>query len=174
APLYTSLYLPHRTFPEFRRADVRTLRLDRLPALRHHHRVALPLLAPAFSSLTVDADVVLCSSSGWAHGIRTPGHKVVYCHTPAHWLYQPDRYLGTGHLVTRGILRALAPGLRRWDSRAAHSAHRYLTQSRSVRDRIRSVYGIDAEILPAPYRLTPEHPRSAVPDIDPGFFLCVS
>src|SRR5438309_1359409 len=41
--LYTSLYLPDGTFPEFRWADVRPLTLDRIPALRHHHRAALPL-----------------------------------------------------------------------------------------------------------------------------------
>jgi hypothetical protein len=57
APLHTSLYLPDGTFPEFRSADVRPLQLDRIPVLRHHHRLALPLLAPAFSNLSVGADV---------------------------------------------------------------------------------------------------------------------
>jgi glycosyltransferase involved in cell wall biosynthesis len=174
APLYTSLYLPEGTFPEFRWADVRTLRLDRIPVLRNHHRLALPLLAPAFSQLRVEADVVVCSSSGWAHGVKAARRKVVYCHAPARWLYQPDRYIGNGHPLAKGILKALAPGLRRWDSRAAGTAQRYLTQSRWVRDRISSLYGIDAEILPAPYRLTPEQPRSAVSGTDPGFFLCIS
>jgi glycosyltransferase involved in cell wall biosynthesis len=174
ARLYTSLYLPDGTFPEFRWANVQTLPLDRLSALRHHHRLALPVLAPAFAHLRVDADVVLCSSSGWAHGVQTQGHKVVYCHAPARWLYQPDRYIGNGHPVQRGMLRALAPSLRRWDWRAAHSASRYLTQCQAVRERIRSVYGIDAEILPAPFRLTPEQPRTAITGVEPGFFLCVS
>ena len=174
ATLYTSLYLPDGTFPEFRWADIRPLPLDRVHVLRRHHRLALPLLAGAFSHLDVHADVVLCSSSGWAHGVHTDGRKVVYCHAPARWLYQSDRYLGAGHAMTRGILTALSPGLRRWDSQAARSADRYLTQSRSVRDWIKALYGIEAEILPAPYRLTPDAPRSAIPNIAPGFHLCVS
>jgi glycosyltransferase involved in cell wall biosynthesis len=174
APLYTSLFHPDATFPEFRRADVRTLSLDRVHAFREHHRLALPLLARVFEHLCIDADILICSSSGWAHGARTKGRKLVYCHAPARWLYQGDRYIGKGHLITKAVLRTLAPTLREWDRRAAHSAHRYLTQCQSGRDRIRSLYGIEAEILPAPYRLGPTHPRAAVGGIEPGFFLCVA
>ena len=68
-----------------------------------NHRAALPLLAPSFSRLRVSADVVICSSSGWAHGTQVEGRKIVYCHTPARWLYQPDRYLrGRGRAMQRG------------------------------------------------------------------------
>jgi glycosyltransferase involved in cell wall biosynthesis len=174
APLYTSLYDAAGTFPEFRRADIRPLALDRISAFRRHHRLALPLLASAFSTLKIEADVVLCSSSGWAHGVRTNGRKVVYCHAPARWLYQPDRYLRHGAIPERAVLSVLAPALRRWDARAAHSAGRYLTQSRAVREQIRAIYGIDAHIVPAPYRLDPAHEHSAVPGVDIGFFLTVS
>src|SRR5580704_7922021 len=58
APLYTSLYDPEATFPEFAALEVRTLPLDRIGLLRRHHRAALPLLAPSFSRLRVEADVV--------------------------------------------------------------------------------------------------------------------
>src|SRR5436190_19462163 len=89
APLYTSLYEPETTYPDFRKADVRPLRINRIGLLRRNHRLALPLLAPAFSSLRVEADIVLCSTSGWAHGVHTGGKPVVYCHAPARWLSQP-------------------------------------------------------------------------------------
>src|SRR5436189_353008 len=91
APLYTSLYDPAGTFREFADVDVRPLALNAIATLRQRHRLALPLLAAAFSRLEVPADVVVCSSSGWAHGAQVEGRKVVYCHTPARWLYQPDR-----------------------------------------------------------------------------------
>jgi len=174
APLYTSLYQPDGTFPEFRWADVRPLAIDRIPGLRHHHRFALPLLAAAFSNLLVNAEVVLCSSSGWAHGVQTLGRKIVYCYTPARWLYQSEKYLAGPQPFEAAALSSLAPYLRRWDRRAAFSAHRYVTQSSVVRARIRQVYGIDAEILPGPYRLTPEHLQVPVEEVTPGFFLCVS
>jgi glycosyltransferase involved in cell wall biosynthesis len=174
APVATALYDPDGTFPEFRDLDVRTLTLDRLSPLRTHHRLALPLLAPAFSGLRVEAEVTVCSSSGWAHGARTAGRKIVYCHTPARWLYQSERYLAGRSGASGALLALLAPSLRRWDQRAAASAHRYLVNSSAVRQRVADLYGLDAEVLPPPVEVDPDAPRRTVPGIEPGFLLCVS
>jgi glycosyltransferase involved in cell wall biosynthesis len=174
APIYASLYEPAATFPEFRTVDVRVTPLNRIPWFRHRHRLALPLLAPAFSGLRVAADVVVCSSSGWAHGARIEGRKIVYCHTPARWLYQPDRYLRGRGAVQRGLAAAFRPVLARWDRAAAASADCYLANSTAVADRIRSLYGIDAEVVPPPPALTPDGPVLPVEGLDPGFVLCVS
>src|SRR3712207_6048669 len=94
APIYTSLYRPGSTFPEFRGLDIRVSPLDRLP-VDQRFRWLLPLYPAAFRALTVQERVVLASSSGWAHRVsRPPGSRmIVYCHTPARWLYQPDGYL---------------------------------------------------------------------------------
>jgi glycosyltransferase involved in cell wall biosynthesis len=175
APIYTSLYEPELTFEEFAHLRVHAGPLERVSTLRRHHRLALPVLAPAFSSMRIEAPVVLCSSSGWAHGIRTSGRKVVYCYTPARWLYQPTVYLGDrGRLGASAALRLLSPGLKRWDRWAANAACRYLTSSTAVRARIREVYGIDAEVLPPPPTLDPAGPQEAPPGLEPGFVLCVS
>jgi glycosyltransferase involved in cell wall biosynthesis len=173
APVYTSLYDDRATFPEFREVDVRTTWLERVPPLRRRHRLALPLLAPAFGHAVVDADVVVCSSSGWAHGIHATGRKIVYCHTPARWLYDGQRYLGGRRGAGWAALSVMRPYLRRWDRRAAESAARYLANSTVVRERIRLVYGIDAEVLPPPPTLRPGDPRESL-GLEPGFFLCVS
>jgi glycosyltransferase involved in cell wall biosynthesis len=174
APLFTSLYDPGATFPEFAAVDVRTLPIDRIALLRRHHRAALPLLAPSFSRLAIDADVVVCSSSGWAHGARVEGRKIVYCHTPARWLYQPDRYLrGRGRLV-RGAAGALQEPLKRWDRSAALSADLYVANSTVVAERIEVLYGIEAEVVPPPPALTPDGPMEEIDDLEPGFVLCVS
>ena len=95
APLYTTLYHPEGTFPEFADVTIRPSRLNRSGLLRRNHRIALPLLAPAVSSERIDADVLLASSSGWAHGYRGARRTVVYCYTPARWLYFRDRYLSS-------------------------------------------------------------------------------
>jgi glycosyltransferase involved in cell wall biosynthesis len=174
APVHTSLYDPDGTFPEFAGLDVRTLPLDRVGTLRAHHRLALPALAPAFSRLHVDAEVTVCSSSGWAHGAHVSGRKVVYCHTPARWLYQPDRYLAGRSRWSAATLSLLTPALRRWDARAAASAHRYLVNSTAVRQRVAELYGIDAEVVPPPVDVDPLAGREAVPGVEPGFLLCVS
>lgn len=174
APLYTSLYEADRTFPEYASHPVRTMPLNRAGLLRRHHRLALPLLAPSFSRLRVDADVVVCSSTGWAHGVEATGRKVVYCHAPARWLYQTDRYLRESRAPVRGAARALRPWLRRWDRRAAATAHRYITTSAAVRDAIRQAYGIEAALIPPPPALDASGPQQAVDGVAPGFVLCVS
>lgn len=184
APLHTTLYDPAGTFPEFGDLDVRASALNRVGVLRSRHRLALPLLARTVSAMRVDADVLLASSSGWAHGIPTTGRKVVYCHAPARWLYQQDRYLGAhAGATTRQRLRrapatvglaTMGSALRRWDQRAAASAHRYLANSTVTRDAIRAVYGIEAEILPPPPALLPGGPESPVDGVEAGYFLCVA
>jgi len=174
APVYTSLYDPPGTFTEFEGLDVRTLPLDRVALFRRHHRLALPVLAPAFSRLEVDADVTVCSSSGWAHGASTSGRKVVYCHTPARWLYQSDRYLAGSARWSTAVLGLLTPPLRRWDRRAAASADRYLVNSTAVRQRVSELYGIDADVVPPAVDVEHDGPVEPVDGVEPGYVLCVS
>lgn len=175
APLYTSLYEPKTTFPAFTGADVRALPVNRVALLRRHHRLGLPVLGAAFSALEIDADLVVCSSSGWAHGARCTGRKVVYCYSPARWLYQPaDRYLGRAASPGRLPLAVLRPPLRAWDRRAAATADRYLAVSGKIRGDVRAVYGREAEVLHPPVTMDPDGPRRPVEGVEPGFFLCVS
>lgn len=178
APVHTSLYEPATTFPAFANVDVRPLGVNRFRSLRTHHRRALPLLAPSFSRLQLDYDAVVCSSSGWAHGVRTAGRKVVYCHSPARWLYQTDRYLGNERslrAVARGAaIKSLRSPLADWDKRASASADVFLANSTMVRDAIRAIYDRDAEVLAPPPAIGPDGPEEAIAGVDAGFFLCVS
>jgi glycosyltransferase involved in cell wall biosynthesis len=174
APLYTSIYSPKTTYPEFQRRSVQTSILNRFPLLRSHHRLAFPLLAPTLSRLRVRADVVLCSSSGWAHGVSSEGRKIVFCYAPARWLYQTDAYLGQGRLVARSALKVLGSPLARWDRRAAFEARRYLAISTLVQRQIREHYGIEAEVLFPPHSMDPQGEQVAVADVEGGYFLCVS
>ncbi|MDM8083264.1 glycosyltransferase [Cellulomonas cellasea] len=182
APMHTSLYDPEGTFPEFGAVDLRTTRLDRFGVVRRHHRLGLPFLASAVSATPpIESEVLLASSTGWAHGFRSTGRKVVYCHAPARWLYQSERYLGAAH-NRRGLRRwvaarsldALAPSLRAWDRRAALSADRYLANSSVTARSVREVYGIDAEVLPPPPALLPDGPSTPPPGVEGGFLLCVA
>ena len=68
-PLFTFLYEPKGTFPEFAVLDVRTLPINRLPPLRRHHRVALPPLAPSFSS--ADLYLAICGGAQARHRGRS-------------------------------------------------------------------------------------------------------
>jgi glycosyltransferase involved in cell wall biosynthesis len=153
APIYTSLYRPDSTFEEFRGRDIRTSFLDRIPVDRGFRNL-FPLYPAAFWSFgEIDADVVIASSSGWAHMARAvqSAVHVVYCYTPARWLYRND-YLNSGGRPARrqALLAPLGGGLRRFDARAARRADAYIAISDAIRQRIHRAYGIDAPVVYPP------------------------
>lgn len=170
----TSTYLADRTYPAFRGLDVRTLGLDRIPVARAEPRYALPILSDLFRRHVVDEqDLVVCSSSGFAHLVSTTVPKIVYCHNPPRWLYQPEDYLADAGRAVRASLRLLGPRLRRLDLAGAGSAAGYVANSRNVAERIKRVYGIDAVIVHPPRGLEPDGPEEAVPGVEPGYLLTV-
>jgi glycosyltransferase involved in cell wall biosynthesis len=175
ARVVSSVYAPDQTYAEFQQFDVETSFLNRVPALRRDPRLALPLLAKAWDSLRVDdADVVICSSSGWSHGVRAAGKKIVYCHNPARWLYQPEAYLVHAPRFSRLALSILRPTLVAWDRRKAATADRYLANSTVVKDRIRAVYGLEAEIVHPPAAVNISQEQQALPGLQSGYVLTVS
>lgn len=148
--IYTSLYRPESTFPAFRDLDVRHSWVQKLP-VDSRFRALVPLYPLAFRSFgTLHEQVVISSSSGWAHGIATAPESlhVVYCHTPARWLYRTDEYLGSAIFpkLTAPLLRLL----RRWDLKAARRADLYVVNSEHVRKRVRVEYGRDAHVIHPP------------------------
>lgn len=150
APVYTSLYRPASTFAAFRDQTIRVSPLDRLP-IDARFRALAPAYPLAFRALgTLEEELVISSSSGWAHGIRTGPRSlhVVYCHTPARWLYRPEEYLG--HSAGQLLLRPLTGALRRWDQAAAARADLYVANSTIVRQRVRAVYGREATVIHPP------------------------
>jgi glycosyltransferase involved in cell wall biosynthesis len=156
APIYTSLYRVDSTFPGFGATEVRTSALDLFP-VDHGFRNLFPLYPAAFRSFgTLAHDVVISSSSGWAHAVHTAPHTfhAVYCHAPARWLYGRDHLGG----VRRRALRPFVGAMRSWDRLAARRANLYIANSREIRDRIRRSYGVDAPVVYPPVeveRFTP-------------------
>lgn len=181
AKIYTTLYHPEGTFPDFAGAEIVTSPLNRIPFFRKNHRAALPFLAPVSSAVRIPADIVLSSSSGWAHGFSTAGSTFVYCHSPARWLYLTEQYLGTANKRSAGALavRMLAPALRRWDRRAAARADVYVANSTVVQERINDVYGMDVDILHPPHSVDIDGELTPISGIEEfigggGHFLVVS
>ena len=180
AEISTSLYDPDATFPEVAAATIHTSPLNRVSGLRRNFRVGLPFFPWAFQNTPIDptADAVIVSTTGFAHGIRTDKPKLVYCHSPARFLYLPEEYLGGPWWKSpKGwALQLVRPFLIWWDQRAAMTADKYLCNSTVVQRRIRDVYGIEATVLHPPAGLDPVGPTTSVPEIDgwPGHYLLVS
>ncbi|MHA6523077.1 glycosyltransferase family 4 protein [Tessaracoccus sp. G1721] len=182
APIVTTLHNPDTTYPEFAGREVITSPLNRVALLRSRFRVGLPLYGWAFDHLAVpaSADVVVASTTAFAHGVKThPGtRKIVYCHSPARFLYLEDDYLGAPWWTSPSgwALRALRPLLVRWDRKAAASADVYLCNSTVVKQRIADVYGIEATVVHPPHGLEPAAPQQPIPEIAEweGYYLVVS
>jgi glycosyltransferase involved in cell wall biosynthesis len=172
APLYTSFWWPEACYPEFSQFDVRTMPLDRIGLLRRHHRATLPLLPLEFSRTVVEADVILCGTSGWAQGVRASGRKVVYFHAVARWIYDRNSHLADSPAPVRAAVAALRPSLLRWDRRTMSTADRFLVPGSAMARKVRDIYRVDAEILPPPVTVDTNGPQRAIDNLEPGYALC--
>lgn len=181
APIYTTFYDPEGTFPEFKDARIVTSLLNRVSVLRKDPRRALPLLPFASSLMDVKEPVAVVSSSGWAHGFRYEGATLVYCHTPARWVYLLEDYLGEGgqKSLKGRVARALRPGLRAWDRAAQRRRTRYVANSTVVKRRIEEVYGVaDVDLVFPPHSVSTDGPREPIPGAEHlaegGYLLSVA
>ncbi|MCV7640854.1 glycosyltransferase [Micrococcus luteus] len=181
APIYTTFYDPEGTFPEFKDARIITSPLNRVGVLRRDPRRALPLLPVASSLMHVKEPVAVVSTSGWAHGFRYHGDTLVYCHTPARWVYLLEDYLGEeGQKSMKGrVARVLRPGLRAWDRAAQRRRTRYVANSTVVKERIEEAYGLtDVPIVFPPHSVSTDGSQEPIPGAEHlaegGYLLSVA
>lgn len=173
APIVTSFLDHARTHAAARHHTIRPSPWNRARALRADPRRALPLLPRIWNQTVAEGDVLVASSSGWAHGVGSDfRRRIVYCHNPARWLYQAQDYplpsaLRRGEPLTRPMMDAL----RRWDSRQAHRADVYIANSRTVSERIHAAYGIQATVLHPAVTDLREIDQAPVDDLSPGSYL---
>lgn len=136
------------------------------------YKALLPLLPRAMSSLDVgDCDLVISSSSAFAHYVRVPesATHLCYCAAPAHFLWNSGEYF-RGREWLRLALAPLLGWLRRKDREAASRVDGYIANSHYTASRIRAVYGREASVIYPPVetaRFQPTRERS-------GRFLVVS
>ena len=117
---------------------VHTSALQRLGARQENFRRLLPLYPIAVERLSLPpADVVLSSSSAFAHGVRVPDGAVhvCYCHAPFRYAWYEQDASAAPRCPARcaALLRLQLHRMRRWDlaaSRRVDSLHRQLASSR--------------------------------------------
>ncbi|MDR3663362.1 MAG: glycosyltransferase [Mycobacterium sp.] len=166
APLYTMLYDPELTYPEFADLDIRVSALNKVGLARKYHRAALPIYPLVAESMHIDADIVLASCSGWSHGFHTRGKKLIYCYNPARWLYQTEAYLGDNASLAKRVGLKLTKGyLTAWDQKQARSADKYLAISTMISGYIKKAYDIDSEVMFAPVAMSQSYAVEPVDEI---------
>jgi glycosyltransferase involved in cell wall biosynthesis len=154
APLFTLLYNADGTERRFAGRSIYRSKLQRLGVRQPGFRRLLPLFPVAAERLPVaDYDVILSSSSAFAHGVR-PGPDalhVCYCYTPFRYAwYEEARALAEIPPAARPVLRRVLEEIRRWDLAASERVTHYLAISELSRQRIGDVYGRDATVVHPP------------------------
>ncbi len=139
-------------YPADLRSRIRTTWLQKFPMKSAGYRSLLPLLPHAVDSIDLGSyDMVISSSSGWAHGLRprADAHHLCYMHTPPRYLWgsqAPGRLAG-------GAQRLMAPlmeQLRRWDVAASHRVSDFVANSETTARRIFDSYRRSADVIYPP------------------------
>jgi glycosyltransferase involved in cell wall biosynthesis len=154
APIFTLLYDEQGTGGRFQGRSITTSSLQRLGVGQSGFRRLLPLYPIAARRMHVpDCDVLLSSSSAFAHGIPAPAGAIhlCYCHAPFRYAwYEQERALSETPRILRGLMRLQLRRMRKWDLAASGDVDLYLANSELTRERIRLFYGRDAPIVHPP------------------------
>jgi len=144
-------------------------------------RFCLPYMPKAIESLDLSSyDLVLISSSGFAHGVITkPDTKViVYSHSPARYLwdwtneYKGDIWASSG--IKWYILNRLFLKLRQWDYMAGQRADRVLANSANTAERIKKYHRREADVLYPPVEVNRFSPPPSLPLAGEGYYIIIS
>jgi glycosyltransferase involved in cell wall biosynthesis len=154
APIFTLLYDEQGTDGRFAGRSITTSALQRLGANQASFRRLLPLYPWAIERLELPAcDVVLSSSSAFAHGVRVPpgATHICYCYTPFRYAwYEEERALAETSPLLRALLRRQLRRIRSWDRSASGRVDSYIAISELSRERIRRYYERDAVVIHPP------------------------
>src|SRR5262249_18238460 len=90
------------------------------------------------------------SSHAVAKGVRTrPGTHICYSHTPLRYVWDAEDDYSFSAIKRLGMA-VVRPRLQRWDCEAATRVDHFIPNSRFVRERSRSYYCRDAEVIYPP------------------------
>jgi glycosyltransferase involved in cell wall biosynthesis len=151
ADLFTAVYDERGTEGRFAHRTVHTSFLQSLRPNSRTFRTLLPLYPSAMESLDLRGyDLVLSSSSAWAHGVL-PAERAVhvcYCHNPFRyaWNAREETLAGRGPLG-RAALGVIFQRWRAWDWIAAQRVDAYVANSETTRLRVARYFGREATVL---------------------------
>jgi glycosyltransferase involved in cell wall biosynthesis len=154
ADVFTAVYDEEGTRGQFSDHAVTTSFLQKLRPTARTFRALLPLYPTAIESLDLSGyDLVISSSSAWAHAVRCAEHAVhvCYCHNPFRYVWnEREQTLARRGRLTRVALRSLFAWWRRWDWVAAQKTDRYIANAELARERIREYFGREATVIHPP------------------------
>lgn len=154
APVFTLLCDREQVDGEFADHEISTSYLQRLGAGQTSFRRLLPLFPRAVRSLPVHGyDLVISSSSAFAHGVRADpsATHISYCHSPFRYAWhEMASTLDHVRPPFRPAARTLLRRMRAWDVAASTRVTHYIANSRLTQQRIHDYYGREATVIHPP------------------------
>jgi len=167
APIYTLLYDEEGTEGRFAGREVHISYLQKLGVGQRGFRRLLPAFPRAVRALPVDGyDLVISSSSAFAHGVRVdPGARhVCYCHSPFRYAwFETDRALGEVAAPLRPVVRRVLARIREADRLAARRVTGYVANSAITQERIASYWSRPSDVIHPPVEVERFHPARPEP-----------
>lgn len=176
APIYTSVYLPDQTFPEFKGKEIHTLPFSNLVKNEKQFKLLLPLWLLEIRKWKFrEFERVLSSSTYLAKYIH-PGREVkhrAYVYAPFRFLWKPESYsadsVPTSGCMTR-LIKLFLPILRNWDKRATQQIPFIATSCQNMVREIEKNYQMPSVVVFPPISIKDYPVASAYGD----YFLTVS
>jgi glycosyltransferase involved in cell wall biosynthesis len=157
ADIFTAIYDEHGTEGRFADRRVHTSFLQRLRPTARTFRTLLPLYPAAIESLDLsDYDLVVSSSSAWAHAVLCDEDTihVSYCHNPFRYAWNDrEQTLARRGPLSRTALRVAFGRWRQWDWIAAQRTDRYIANSEVTRARISAYFGRESTVVHPPVQI---------------------
>jgi len=157
APIYTLLYDEEKCGKVFPAARVRTSFLQKLPLfLRKRYKFLFPLMPYAIEGIDLmNYDLILSSSSAYAHGVLTHSSAVhiSYCHSPMRYIWDySHRYLDEqkSGFLGKFVAKRMLHNVRIWDQIAADRPDYYVANSVHVQKRIEKYFRLPAKVIYPP------------------------
>lgn len=167
APIFVLVYDRKKANPIFKKAQVKTSFIQKMPWGLQRYQWYLPLMPLATERYNLfDYDLVLSSCSAFAKGIITRPETIhiCYCHTPTRFLWS-DTHSYTRELKYNKIIKKFIPfslyKIRMWDRLAADRVDYFIANSQNIAHKIKKYYRRQADVVYAPvdtqkFQISPE------------------
>ncbi|MBI5412346.1 glycosyltransferase [Candidatus Peregrinibacteria bacterium] len=174
APIYTLIHNPDKTKEWFRGKKIITSSIQKYYDFYANHRILLPKMARAIEAFDFNEyDLVISSSSAFAHGIKTrPQTKhLCYCHSPMRYAWDyTHQYTGNMNRISRVFAAMALHKIRLWDYETSSRPAIVLANSKHVQKRIEKYWRRASEVVYPPVNVT----RFEVHPGHENYFLIVS
>jgi glycosyltransferase involved in cell wall biosynthesis len=158
ADLFTAVYDERGTEGRFADRRPATSFLQRTRPNARTFRALLPLYPYAMEALDLRGyDLVISSSSAWAHGVIADADAIhlCYCHNPFRYAWNArEATLSKYDPLRRAVLGFVFQRWRQWDWIAAQRVDFYAANSETTRKRVKRYFGREADVLYPPVETT--------------------